>query len=262
VAAENIDTRAVTLHIREQGAMRSVLSSIESSDDSVVDKARASVPMVGRDLASEVTCAEAYDWPDEPVCLGGQKPMQVVVCDFGVKRSILRDLASVGFSVRVVPAQTTASDVLAMKPDGVFLSNGPGDPEPVAYAAAAVKELVGTVPVFGICLGHQILGLALGGRTYKLKFGHHGSNHPVKDLATGRIEITAQNHGFCVDADSFGGHEVKVTHVNLNDQTVEGLELPKLRAFSAQFHPEAGPGPHDAKGIFRRFAKLVRGEKN
>ncbi len=187
--------------------------------------------------------------------------VSVTVYDFGVKRSILDGLAAAGFRVRVVPASTPGAEVLASKPDGVLFSNGPGDPASVECGIAAAREIVGKVPVFGICLGHQIMGLALGGRTYKLKFGHHGSNHPVKDLTTGRIEITAQNHGFCVDAESLTGHEVSVTHVNLNDSTVEGLSLPDARAFSVQFHPEAGPGPHDARGLFRRFADAIPGEE-
>ena len=259
VAAEDIDTRALTLHIRERGAMRACISTVDLSRDTLVDKARASPPMVGRDLASTVTCREPYDWPERPACAGSERAPLVVVYDFGVKRSILRELVRAGCLVRVVPASTPASEVLASRPDGVVLSNGPGDPEPLADAARAARELAGKVPLFGICLGHQILGLALGGKTYKLRFGHHGSNHPVKDLTTGRIEITAQNHGFCVDAGSLPGQEVKVTHVNLNDRTVEGLEIPALKAFSVQFHPEAGPGPHDARGLFKRFASLVRG---
>lgn len=257
VAAEDVDTRALTLHIRERGAMRACISTVEQSVDNLVEKARASPPMAGRDLASVVGCREPYDWPAQP---SSEKPLRVIVYDFGVKRSILRELTRVGCSVRVVPASTPASDVLAARPDGVVLSNGPGDPEPLKYAAEAVRELVGRVSILGICLGHQIMGLALGGRTYKLRFGHHGSNHPVRNTITGRIEITAQNHGFCVDAASLAGREARITHLNLNDGTVEGLELPGLRAFSVQFHPEAGPGPHDARGVFDRFAATMRGD--
>ena len=263
VAADDIDTRALTLHIREQGAMRAVISSEDGvTDDDLVDRAKASLPMEGRDLASVVTTSEAYDWPDAPLVADGGSELSVTVYDFGVKRSILRGLAAAGFRVRVVPAATPAEEVLASKPDGVFFSNGPGDPAPVEAGIAAAREIVGKVPVFGICLGHQIMGLALGGRTYKLKFGHHGSNHPVKDLTTERIEITAQNHGFCVDAESLTDREVSVTHVNLNDRTVEGLSLPGERASSVQFHPEAGPGPHDARGLFRRFADAILGGKS
>jgi carbamoyl-phosphate synthase small subunit len=259
VAADDIDTRALTLHIRERGAMRAVISAEDAAADDLVDRARASPPMEGRDLASVVTCPEAYDWPEAATVREGGRELSVTVYDFGVKRSILKGLAAAGFRVRVVPAATPAAEVLSSKPDGVFFSNGPGDPAPVEPGIAAARGIVGKVPVFGICLGHQIMGLALGGRTYKLKFGHHGSNHPVKDLTTERIEITAQNHGFCVDADSLTDHEVQITHVNLNDSTVEGLSLPKERAFSVQFHPEAGPGPHDARGLFGRFADMTRG---
>jgi carbamoyl-phosphate synthase small subunit len=262
VAADNIDTRALTLHIREKGAMRAVISTDGASESDLVDRAKASPPMEGRDLANVVTTPEAYDWSDAPAVAEGARELAVIVYDFGVKRSILRGLAAAGFRVRVVPASTPASEVLAAKPDGVFFSNGPGDPAPVEAGIAAAREIVGKVPVFGICLGHQIMGLALGGRTYKLKFGHHGSNHPVKDLTTERIEITAQNHGFCVDAESLTDREVSVTHVNLNDKTVEGLSLPGERASSVQFHPEAGPGPHDARGLFRRFADAIHGGKS
>jgi carbamoyl-phosphate synthase small subunit len=264
VAADDVDTRALTLHIREKGAMRAVISTEDRSEESLVEKARASPKMVGRNLADEVSCREPYEWTEAPELSEpeqGGEPLRAVVYDFGVKRSILRGLARAGFSVRVVPASTRAEEVLASKPDGVLLSNGPGDPEPVESGVRAARELAGRVPVFGICLGHQIMGLALGGRTFKLKFGHHGSNHPVKDLMTDRIEITAQNHGFCVDAESIKGRDVKVTHLNLNDRTVEGLEVPEARAFSVQFHPEAGPGPHDARGLFKRFAGMCRGEK-
>jgi carbamoyl-phosphate synthase small subunit len=257
VAADDIDTRALTLHIREKGAMRAILSTGDGPEGRLVEKARSSPPMAGRNLAVEVTCRETYDWPDRPA--GGGPFPRVVVYDFGVKRSILKRLAGAGCAVRVVPASTPAERVLAEKPDGVLLSNGPGDPEAVEDGIRAARAIVGKVPVFGICLGHQILGLALGGRTYKLKFGHHGSNHPVKDLGANRIEITAQNHGFCVDAESLAGHPATVTHVNLNDRTVEGMKWPEARAFSVQFHPEAGPGPHDARGLFARFVRLIRG---
>jgi carbamoyl-phosphate synthase small subunit len=260
VAAEDVDTRALTLHIREKGAMRAVISTEDADGKSLVEKARASPPMVGRNLASEVTCEAAYDWPEEP--RGGQDkggpPVTVIVYDFGVKRSILRGLARAGCRVKVVTASTPAADVLDSKPDGVLFSNGPGDPQPVEAGIRAAREIIGKIPVFGICLGHQIMGLALGGRTYKLKFGHHGSNHPVKDLVIDRIQITAQNHGFCVDAESLRGHDAKITHLNLNDRTVEGLALPDAKAFSVQFHPEAGPGPHDARGLFGRFVALLR----
>ncbi len=262
VAGEDIDTRALTLHIREKGAMRAVISTEDGDEKSLVEKARSGPPMVGRNLAAEVTCSEPYDWPEEPAGVQGKdgRPVTVIVYDFGVKRSILRSLAAAGCKPRVVPASTPAEEVLAASPDGVVFSNGPGDPQPVECGIRAAREIIGKVPVFGVCLGHQIMGLALGGRTYKLKFGHHGSNHPVKDLVTDRIQITAQNHGFCVDADSLTGHDAKITHVNLNDETVEGLALPDARAFSVQFHPEAGPGPHDAQGLFQRFVGMIRGD--
>ncbi len=262
VAADDIDTRALTLHIREKGAMRAVISTEDADEKRLVEKARASPAMVGRNLASEVTCEAAYDWPEEPAGVQGKdgQPVVVFVYDFGVKRSILRGLARAGCRVRVVPASTDAGEVLASRPDGVVFSNGPGDPEPVEAGIRAAREIVGKIPVFGICLGHQIMGLALGGRTYKLKFGHHGSNHPVKDLVADRIQITAQNHGFCVDDESLKGHDAKITHVNLNDHTVEGLALPDAKAFSVQFHPEAGPGPHDAQGLFQRFVRMIRGD--
>ncbi len=260
VAIEDVDTRALTLHIREKGAMRGVLSTEDHVAKSLVEKALASPEMSGRDLASVVTCKKPYEFTDEQAAGADRKaePVNVTVYDFGVKRSILKQLTRAGCRVRVVPASTPASDVLATKPDGVLLSNGPGDPEPVTGGIAAAKDIIGKVPVFGICLGHQIMGLALGGERFKHKFGHHGSNHPGRDETTGRIEITAQNHCFCVDPDSLAGHDVRVTHVNLNDHTVEGLALADARAFGIQFHPEAGPGPHDARGLFARFVETLR----
>jgi carbamoyl-phosphate synthase small subunit len=224
--------------------------------------------MVGRDLVSEVTCAEAYGWEQGPWKLGGyltadeisaaigRPPFKVIAYDYGIKYNILRLLVGSGCAVRVVPASTPARDVLALRPDGVFLSNGPGDPDAVPGAPENVAQLLGQVPVFGICLGHQILGLALGGRTSKLKFGHHGGNQPVKDLTTGKVEITAQNHGFVVDLDSLGDR-AEVTHVNLNDRTVEGLSVKGQPTFSVQYHPEASPGPHDARYLFRRFVEMM-----
>jgi carbamoyl-phosphate synthase small subunit len=223
---------------------------------------------VGRDLVRAVTCAEPYEWTDGPWRLDGARtlaqvtaergraPLRVVAYDFGIKQNILRKLVEVGCAVRVVPAATPARDVLALAPDGVFLSNGPGDPDAVVGARENVAALLGQVPVFGICLGHQILGLALGGRTYKLKFGHHGGNQPVKDLVTDKVEITSQNHGFAVDPESLAGR-ARVTHVNLNDRTVEGLAIDGQPTFSVQYHPEASPGPHDAAYLFRRFVDLM-----
>jgi carbamoyl-phosphate synthase small subunit len=218
--------------------------------------------LVGRDLVRQVTCREPYDWDEGLWELGRgyARPRPggpfVVAYDFGIKRNILRHLVSAGCRVRVVPATTPAEEVLALDPDGVFLSNGPGDPEPVTYAVEAASKLVGRIPIFGICLGHQILGLALGGRTYKLKFGHHGGNQPVLDLTSGRVEITAQNHGFAVDVDSLRG-AATLTHLNLNDRTVEGFDVPAKNLFCVQYHPEASPGPHDARYLFERFVQRM-----
>ncbi len=262
---EGIDTRVLVRHLRDRGAQEAVLSSVDLDPERLVRKAQAAPSMVGQDLASAVTCTAPYDWTEGPWTLGtgygpakersGKRPL-VVAYDFGIKRNILRNLVGVGCRVRVVPASTPAADVLALGPDGVFLSNGPGDPDAVRGAPETVAQLLGKVPVFGICLGHQILGLALGGRTYKLKFGHHGGNQPVQDLTTGKVEITAQNHGFAVDVDSLRGRAT-VTHLNLNDRTVEGLAVTGQPTFSVQYHPEASPGPHDARYLFRRFVDLM-----
>ncbi len=262
---DDIDTRALVRHLREHGAMRGVISTTDLDGASLVSKAKASPSMVGLDLASRVSTGFRYDWkepsPDIFEAEGRRdRPaprFRVVAYDYGIKHNILRRLVDVGCSVTVVPAATPASDVLELKPDGVFLSNGPGDPEPVEYAAKAVRDLMGRVPIFGICLGHQIIGLALGGRTYKLKFGHHGGNHPVLNLETQKVEITAQNHGFAVDPDSLKSSAVALTHMNLNDQTLEGLRHKSLPLFSVQYHPEASPGPHDAAYLFERFAKMM-----
>jgi len=221
-----------------------------------------------------VTCAKAYGWTQGSIDLaapvsaagvragagadsGAKARRPVVAYDFGIKQSILRLMVDHGCEVTVVPARTSAADVLALKPDGVFLSNGPGDPEPVDYAVKNIRKLLGRVPIFGICLGHQLCGLALGGRTFKLKFGHHGSNHPVKNLRTEKVEITAQNHGFCVDPDSLPASDVEITHVNLNDHTNEGMRHRSLPLFSVQYHPEASPGPHDARYLFDDFVTMM-----
>jgi carbamoyl-phosphate synthase small subunit len=273
VGIHGIDTRALVRRLRDAGAQEGVISTVDLAPDRLVEKAKASPGLIGRDLVKEVTCTEPYEWEEGPWTLGQGyarpappaaggaavgRQYRVVAYDYGIKRNILRNLVGVGCRVRVVPAETPAADVLALAPDGVFLSNGPGDPDAVPYAREAVAKLVGRVPIFGICLGHQIMGLALGGKTYKLKFGHHGGNQPVKDLRTGKVEITAQNHGFAVDVESLHGL-AELTHVNLNDQTVEGLAHKTLPLFSVQYHPESSPGPHDARYLFRRFVELMAG---
>ena len=298
-----IDTRALTKHLRTQGAMEGVISTI-ASPENAYEKAVKSKGLVGKDLVKEVSCKEPYKWEEglwsieggysqgTPSPLvgegrgegeqkahiiphfskgvgigtpsphrgegdkGGGSRFKVVAYDFGIKRNILRNLVSSGCDVTVVPADTSADKVLGMNPDGIFLSNGPGDPEPVKYAQDTIKKLIGKKPIFGICLGHQLLSLALGGKTYKLKFGHRGGNQPVKDLKTGKVEITCQNHGFAVDMDSLKGI-ADLTHVNLNDKTVEGLTDREGRFFSVQYHPEASPGPHDAAYLFKRFIEMM-----
>ncbi len=264
VAAE-IDTRALVRHLRTRGVMRGVLSGQGGDPAELVEKARQVPSMAGLDLATRVTTPSSYQW-DQPVeaCspserVGEASPprFHVVAYDYGIKRNILRRLATMGAHVTVVPANTTADDVLALKPDGVFLSNGPGDPEPLQFQAAQVRKLIGRTPVFGICLGHQILGLALGGKTYKLKFGHRGANHPVLNRVTNKVEITSHNHGFAVDPDSLNVNEVDLTHVNLNDETLEGFRHRNHPVFCVQYHPEAAPGPHDSHYLFDDFAGLM-----
>jgi len=260
----DIDTRALVRHLRDRGVMRGVISSTEFDVAKLVEKARAIRKMDGTDLAGKVTTQAPYTWtkgivtvPGESVMAEPETKRHVVAYDFGIKHNILRMLAGSGCRVTVVPATTSAEDVLGLKPDGVFLSNGPGDPEPVTYAQENIRKLLGRVPIFGICLGHQLVGLALGGRTYKLKFGHHGGNHPVKQLGSGKIEITAHNHNFAVDPDSLKPSEVELTHVDLNDNTLEGLRHRSLPLFSVQYHPEASPGPHDSHYLFADFVKMM-----
>jgi carbamoyl-phosphate synthase small subunit len=255
VGISEIDTRALTRHLRTHGAKRGVISSECFDAEALVARARASRSMVGLDLAREVTCARPYRVERSD---GAPARFHVVAYDFGVKGNILRMLAASGCAVTVVPAQTTAEVALGLRPDGVFLSNGPGDPEPCSYAIAATREFITRgIPLFGICLGHQIMGLACGGRTFKLKFGHRGANHPVKNLATGQVEITSQNHGFAVEPELFEQSEYELTHVNLNDGTVEGFRHRERPVMSVQYHPEASPGPHDSHYLFRDFIAFM-----
>lgn len=261
----DLDTRALVRHLRTRGVMRGVLSAVESNPALLVEKARSIPSMAGLDLASKVTTAERYDWlkpveacsPSELVPRPPEPRYHVVAYDFGIKQNILRRLVQVGCRVTVVPALTLAEDVLALEPDGVFLSNGPGDPEPLQTEVANIRKLIGKMPIFGICLGHQLLGLAVGGKTYKLKFGHRGANHPVINHVTNKVEITSHNHGFAVDPDSLNLNEVEITHVNLNDHTLEGFRHRNHPVFCVQYHPEAAPGPHDSHYLFDDFVKLM-----
>ena len=265
VAAE-IDTRALVRHLRTRGVMRGILAAGGGDRAELIERARSSPSMTGLDLATRVSTSKTYAWdqpvepcsPSEPVPGVEDSWCHVVAYDYGIKRNILRRLVQVGARVTVVPALTSAEDVLALKPDGVFLSNGPGDPEPLQHQAAQVRKLIGKKPVFGICLGHQILGLALGGKTYKLKFGHRGGNHPVLNQVTNKVEITSHNHGFAVDPDSLKQSEVELTHINLNDQTLEGFRHRSEPVFCVQYHPEAAPGPHDSLYLFDDFMKLIK----
>jgi carbamoyl-phosphate synthase small subunit len=262
VGISEIDTRALTRHLRVHGAKRGVISSLISNPDELVDRARASRSMIGLDLAREVTCLETYrvEASARPRMDGSparKEPFHVVAYDFGMKQNILRMLSAAGCDITVVPAETSAQEALRLEPDGVFFSNGPGDPEPCGYAIAAARDLMRARPTFGICLGHQILGLACGGKTFKLKFGHRGANHPVKNLATGKVAITSQNHGFAVEPSLFENPQLELTHLNLNDGTVEGFRHRSLPALSVQYHPEASPGPHDSHYLFNQFLNLM-----
>ena len=263
VGIQGIDTRALTRHIRDHGAQEGIISTEDLDPERLAARARALPGLVGRDLVSEVTVQQPYGWHEGRWELGrGYLPppaprFKVIAYDSGIKQNILRQLASVGCSVEVVPARTPAAAILERKPDGVFLANGPGDPEGVPYLIESVRALIGQTPIFGICLGHQILGLAFGGATYKLPFGHHGANHPVRDLLSGRVEITSQNHGFAVDPQSVARFGVEETHVNLNDGTSEGMRHQEWPIFSVQYHPEASPGPHDAHYLFHRFTEML-----
>lgn len=260
VGIEGVDTRALTRHIRLAGAMKAVIYAGEEDSrvDDLVDKARAWAGLVGVDTVKDVTCAKKHEFEAGAQSrAGAAERFSVVAFDYGIKLNILRILRGLGCRITVVPAKTGAEEVLASKPDGVFLSNGPGDPEGVPYAAEAIRALIGKLPVFGICLGHQLVTLALGGRTYKLKFGHHGANHPVRNLATGAVEITSQNHGFCADIESLKEKGIKMTHMNLNDHTCEGIADMSKKVFSVQYHPEASPGPHDSGYLFEQFIQLM-----
>ena len=265
VGIEGIDTRSLTKLIRSKGAQKAAISTEDLDPKSLLKKVQSSEGIVGIDLVTEVSCEEPYNWnegthswrPLDEKDLQAEDKFKVVAYDFGLKQNILRKLTDHGCEVTVVPSRTPPNEVLALDPDGIFLSNGPGDPAAVSYAVESIRTLIGKKPIFGICLGHQILSLALGAETYKLKFGHRGANQPVKNLVTGKVEITSQNHGFAVDADTLG-KDIEVTHLNLNDQTIEGIKHKKHPAFSVQYHPEASPGPHDASYLFQDFIDLMK----
>jgi carbamoyl-phosphate synthase small subunit len=278
VGIEGVDTRALTKHLRTAGAMRGILSTRDLAPSSLIEKARRSPRMEGSDWVKAVTCEEPYEWGGagagrqmargtglglwewgrgQAIPPAVEEKYRVAAMDFGMKHNIIRHLASRGCRVLVAPAQTRAEEILALKPDGIFLSNGPGDPAALPYIVETVRALLGKRPIFGICLGHQLLGLAMGGKTYKLKFGHRGANQPVKNLINGKVEITVQNHGFCVDLDTLPPGEVEITHVNLNDRSLEGMRHRRMPVFSVQYHPEASAGPHDAAYLFDEFIQLM-----
>ncbi len=267
LGVEGFDTRALVKHIRQAGAMRGIVSTEDLEPESLVARARNWSGLIGQDMVKRVTCDEPYGWANNVPIAGtnfsttqkdANTRFKVVAFDFGIKFNQLRILTDLGCQVQVVPATTSAKKVLSMNPNGVFLSNGPGDPAGVEGVVQTLRDLLEELPVFGICLGHQMLGLAYGGTTYKLKFGHRGGNQPVKDLITGKVEITSQNHGFCVDPDSLNPDEVEITHINLNDGSLEGMRHKKYRAFSVQYHPEHAPGPHDSMYLFNRFLEMMQ----
>ncbi len=266
MGVEGMDTRAITKHIRSAGAMKAVLSTEDLNRDSLIEKAKASPGLIGRDLVKEVSCEKPFPWTgtNDPQFLNNHLPpsardirFNVVAVDYGIKYNILRSLCDWNCEVTVLPASSNAESILSHRPDGILLSNGPGDPEGVPYAIETIRQLIGKKPIFGICLGHQLLGLALGGKTFKLKFGHRGANQPVKDLKTGKVMITSQNHGFCVDPHSLDPAEVEPTQMNLNDQTLEGMRHKRYPVFSVQYHPEASPGPHDTQDLFGEFVRMM-----
>ncbi len=266
---EGMDTRAITKHLRVAGAMKAILSTSDLNRDRLIEKARASVGLIGRDLVKEVTCEKSFSWAVRNSSQFSPQPLpsstshfrpKVVVLDYGVKYNILRSLCDWNCEVTVLPACSTAETILSLHPDGILLSNGPGDPQGVPYAIETVRQLIGKKPIFGICLGHQLLGLALGGKTFKLKFGHRGANQPVKESKTGKVMITSQNHGFCVDPLSLDPTEVELTQINLNDQTLEGMRHKRFPIFSVQYHPEASPGPHDTQNLFGEFIRMMEME--
>ena len=261
IGIQGIDTRMLVRIIRDQGAMNGLISSKQSSNEELINKVKSSQSMNGLDLAKHVTCNNKYQWKNHNANNNNLNyDYKIAVLDFGVKYNILRMLNSLGCDLTIFPANTSAEEILEFNPDGVFLSNGPGDPAPVQYGIMTVKKLIGKKPLFGICLGHQILALALGGKTYKLKFGHRGCNHPVKNLENNAIEITSQNHGFSVDEKSLSKN-IKITHTSLNDNTVEGLSCQELSLFSVQYHPESSPGPHDSQYLFKKFITMLSNKK-
>jgi carbamoyl-phosphate synthase small subunit len=252
MAMEGVDTRALTRHLRLSGAMKAIISTEDFDPKSLAKKLDQMPSMEGMDFVKDVSTLRKYIWKHQ-----GPRRYKIAAIDCGIKFNILRILAGLGCEVHVFPAKTTAKEIMSIKPDGIFLSNGPGDPAVVTYVIDTVRELLGKAPIFGICLGNQILGLALGGKTYKLKFGHHGANHPVKDFEGNRIGVTSQNHGFCVDVKSLNRDEVEFIHVNLNDQSIEGIRHKIFPAFAIQYHPESSPGPHDAKYLFKQFIDMI-----